>query len=84
MFPAVSFSTLILSLASTALVGMGEAPDPITGKVYTDLSLAQHNIDILDLLQQKTKGNLTSEENALLGNLLCDLRLKYVMRSDRQ
>lgn len=82
IFPEVTFSAFIMSLASTALVGLGVAPDPASGKTARNLGLARTNIDILELLRQKTNGNLNSSENALLENLLCDLRLKYIMTTN--
>ena len=81
-FPEVTFSTFIISLASSALVGLGEVPDPGTGGVSRDFPLARHNIDILEMLRQKTLGRLEQQEARLLDNLLCDLRLKYVMLND--
>lgn len=82
LFPEVTFSAFIMSLASTALVGLGEAPDPTSGNTSRDMGLARANIDILELLRQKTNGNLDENENALLENLLCDLRLKYILKSN--
>ena len=82
LFPEVTFSAFIMSLASAALVGLGEAPDPETGKTETNLSLARHNIDLLDMLLEKTSGNLNKREQELLDNLLYDLRVKYIMRRD--
>lgn len=84
LFPEVTFSAFLMSLASSALVGLGEAPDPQTGKVSKNLALAHTNIDMLELLRQKTKGNLDEKENALLENLLCDLRLKFVMNTNKK
>lgn len=80
--PAVTFSAFVISLASAALVGLGDAPDPATGKTARDMCLARHNIDILEMLKQKTAGNLDEREKGLLNNLLCDLRLKFVMKCD--
>ena len=80
--PEVSFSTFIVSLASAALVGLGEVPDPASGQTNRDLLLARHNIDILEMLRQKTSGCLERDERTLLENLLCELRLKYVICSD--
>ena len=69
--PPVTFSTLLVSLASTALahLGHGEGPD-----VQTDPRLARHTLDVLDLLEQKTKGNLDAEEVRLLEALQHELR----------
>ncbi len=73
-----SFSTLILSIGSTAAMALGLAPHPQTGKTETDLAMARFNIDMLEVLQTKTKNNLLKEEADFLNNLIADLRLKYV------
>ena len=73
-----SFSTLILSIGSTAAMGLGLVPHPQTGKTETDLTMARFNIDLLDVLQEKTKNNLQKEESDFLNNLIADLRMKYV------
>ena len=75
------FGILALSLCNAALVGLGEIPEPETGKAQKDLRVAKDNIDLLLMLQQKTKGNLTQEELELLESMLFDLRLKYVEAS---
>ena len=82
VLPEVTFSAFIISLASAALVGLGEVADPATGRVSRDLLLARHNIDVLEMLRQKTEGGLNAKERALLDQLLCDLHLKYVINSD--
>ena len=82
VLPEVTFSAFIISLASSALVGLGEVPDPATGKVSRDLLLARHNIDVLEMLRQKTEGGLNVKERELLDQILCDLHLKYVINSD--
>lgn len=81
--PQVTFSTFIISLASSALVGLGEVPDPATGKTYCDLTLARHNIDVLEMLRQKTQGGLSDEEAQLLASIIYELRLKFVIRGDQ-
>lgn len=80
--PEVTFSTFVISLASAALVGLGEVPDPATGQVARDLLLARHNIDVLEMLRQKTEGALDAQEKGLLEHILCELRLKYVINSE--
>lgn len=80
--PEVTFSTFVLSLASAALVGLGEVPDPATGRTSRDFPLVRHNIDVLEMLRQKTQGHLEQDEEHLLTNVLCELRLKYVIISD--
>ncbi len=74
----VDFSTLIFSLATGALIQMGIAPDPMTKKKSKNLDLARQNIDILTMLQTKTKGNLTNDEAKLMESLLAEIRLRFV------
>lgn len=77
--PAIDFGTFIISLSTSALVHLGEVADPATGEtIPPNLPLAKQTIDILGILQEKTRGNLTPEEANLLQNLLSDLRLRYV------
>lgn len=75
-----SFDALLLMLSSTALIALGEAPDP-SGEKKPDLDQARWAIDLLDLLREKTKGNLTFEEEGLLNDLLYDLRMRYLKRA---
>jgi hypothetical protein len=76
--PPADFSTFILSLGSSALIHLGEVEAPgETGK-RCDLPMAKHTIDLLTLLWEKTRSNLTPEEDKLLEILLYDLRLRYV------
>lgn len=79
----VDFSALILGFSSAALYYLGEAP--IEGKLppQTNLPLARQNIDILVMLAEKTKGNLSTDEDRLLHQLLGDLQLKYVDAAKR-
>ncbi len=72
------FSTFILSLSTSALVHLGELPDPLTNKKEVNLQLAKQTISIIEMLKDKTKGNLTSEEDSLIESVLYDVRLKYV------
>jgi hypothetical protein len=76
--PAVDFHTFVLSLGSSALLHLGELEHPDVGAPQMDLPLAKHTIDILVMLEEKTKGNLTAAEEKLIGSLLYDLRLRYV------
>ena len=79
--PAVDFHTFVLSLGSSALLHLGELEHPEGGASEKDLPLAKHTIDILSMLEEKTKGNLTSAEEKLIQSLLYDLRLRYVNAS---
>lgn len=76
--PEITFSTFVLSLSSSAMVHLGEAPDPSTGQLDFQPHLAKQVIDILGMLQQKTKNGLTDEEGKLLCEMLYTLRMKYV------
>ena len=76
--PPVDFPTFVLSIGSSVLMHLGEAPLPGGGEPVKDLALAKHSIDILSMLEQKTKGNLNPAEAQLMENLLFDLRLRYV------
>ena len=73
-----SFSVLIMSVASSAIMAMGLAPNPQNGEVSKDKNMARFNIDLLVVLQQKTKGNLTGDEAKFLENLISDLQMKFV------
>lgn len=75
----LSFAAFVLSLAHTAAVHFGDVPDPATGQqAPVNLPGAQQMIDILSLLEQKTRGNLSAEERQLLEQLLFELRLRFV------
>jgi len=76
--PKVDFASFIFSLSTSALLHLGEVPDPVTQKREKDLPLAKQTIDILGMLKEKTRGNLTSEEEKMMETLLTDLRWRYV------
>ena len=78
--PKPTFSTFVLSLASSALVQLGEVPDPASGEQQEDLVLAKHSIDILSMLRDKTASGLDADEVRLLDGLLYELRMKFVMK----
>jgi len=84
VMPEVTFSSLILSLNTSALFYMGELVHPETGEKMIDLELVKHTIDTLDLLQKKTFGNLDNDETQLLSNILYELKLRYVKISSSQ
>jgi hypothetical protein len=75
--PKLDFSTVVLGIIGTAYVHLGDAPSP-DGTLERDLGLARQNIDLLGLLQEKTKGNLTGDEERLLDHALYDLRTRYI------
>ncbi len=74
----VDFSTHVLSLASSALIALGKMPAPDGEPHPLDLETARHLIDVLGMLEQKTKGNLEEAESKLLQSLIYDLRVAYV------
>ena len=76
--PEVNFSTFVFSLSSSAFFHFGEIPDPTTGQKQKNLPMAKHSIDILSMLEEKTRGNLTVDEEQLIKNILYDLRMRYV------
>jgi hypothetical protein len=77
-FP-INFGTFVLSLSTSTLVHLGDAPNPETGEAGPpDLPLAQQTIQILEMLQDKTRGNLDSDEGNLLEAVLHDLRMRFV------
>jgi uncharacterized protein DUF1844 len=74
----VTFSTFLLGLSTQALLHLGEIPNPSSGEVETDLIAAKQVIDILGILELKTRGNLEEAERGLVESVLYDLRMKYV------
>ncbi len=75
----INFAAFVLSLAHTAAVHFGDIPDPVSGAASEpNLPAAQQMIEILALLELKTRGNLTAEERQLLEQLLYELRLRFV------
>ncbi|XXF80303.1 DUF1844 domain-containing protein [Myxococcaceae bacterium GXIMD 01537] len=79
----IGFSAFILGLASTALIHLGVTPNPETGGIHRDLPLARQSLDLLSMLHEKTRGNLTEDEARLFNNVLADLRLRFVEASKR-
>jgi hypothetical protein len=77
-----SFLSLIMSLASNAAASLGMMPHPVTGETGVDLKTAKHWIDVLGMLETKTRGNLDSQEAQVLEGLLSDLRMQYVSFSN--
>ena len=81
--PPASFSVLLATIATQALVALGAVPHPASQKAEPSLDEAKHLIDTLGILEEKTKGNLTPDESRYLESLLFDLRLQYVEMSKR-
>ncbi len=78
------FSTLISTMATQALFALGEIPDPRTGQRMMSLEMARHQIDMLGILEEKTKGNLTEEEQSLLSGTVYELRQRYIAAASNQ
>jgi hypothetical protein len=76
--PVLDFTTFVLSLSHSALMHLGEAPHPETDAVQKNLPLAKQTIDLIGMLEEKTKGNLTGDEERLISQILFDLRMRYV------
>ena len=76
--PPIDFVTFVLSLSTNTMVSLGLLPAPGTQEKKLDLPLARQTIDLLGILQEKTKGNLTGEEERILDTVLYDLRMTYV------
>lgn len=76
--PEVNFPTFILSLNASALVHLGAIEDPGAGKTVKNLPMAKQTIDILSMLEEKTRGNLSKDEENMLKNILYDLRILFV------
>ena len=82
--PEINFSSFVLSLSTSALVHLGEVPDPVTQKPDRHLPLAKQTIDLLAMLKEKTQGNLTADEEKLMDHLLADLRWRYIREAKGQ
>lgn len=76
--PEINFSAFIISLSTQALMHLGEIPNPLDGQVEKDVAAAQQMIDILNILREKTRGNLDQGEQKLLEDILYSLRMRYV------
>ncbi len=76
--PAIDFLTFIVSMSHSALFHLGDAPDPATGGIDKNLPLARQTIDLLAMLQEKTHGNLSGDEERVLSQAIYDLRMRFV------
>lgn len=79
----VDFASLVFLYVQTTLVYLGEIEDPTGQKKMENLKAAQQTIDILELLQEKTRGNLTPQEDQYLQGVLFDLRMRYVQKAKK-
>ncbi len=75
--PPPSFTSFIFSMSTSALMDLGELENPDTRKTVQKLDMAKHSIDLIAMLKEKTRGNLTGEESSVLEKILTDLRLRY-------
>lgn len=80
----INFASFIFSLGRSAFIHLGEEPDPVTGGKKISLPLAKETIDIISMLEEKTKGNLTPEEEHLTKNILYALRMRYVELASKE
>lgn len=78
ILPEINFTNFLFSISTSALIQLGEIEDPISQKTVKNLPLAKQTIDLIGMLKEKTKGNLTPEESKLIENILFDLRMRYV------
>ena len=78
----LTFSAFVLGLASSALIHLGVHQNPETDSIAVDLTLARQSIDVLGLLREKTRGNLSVEEEQLFSSVLADLKLRFVEKSN--
>ena len=76
--PEIDFTSFIFSLSTSVLIQLGEIQDPFTQKSVKNLPLAKQTIDLIEMLKEKTKGNLTPEEERIIEYILYDLKMKYV------
>ena len=83
-YPEINFSNFVISLSSSVLFHFGDIPDPVTGKPERNLSAAKQTIDILGMLEEKTKGNLDENEKKLVDGILFELRMRYVKEKERE
>jgi hypothetical protein len=79
----IDFPTYILSYYTQGLVLLGEVPNPYTNKKEEDIEAARHTIDILSMLEQRTKGNLSKDEQQLLESVLYELRMKFMAKTNK-
>jgi hypothetical protein len=75
---SIDFPTFVLSIASAAMMGLGLAPRPDSGKAELDLEMARQNIDLLEMIQKKTLNNLTPDEEKLMERVLYEVRTKFL------
>lgn len=82
-YPPITFSDFIVSLSTSAIFHFGDIPDPVSGKAEKNLGAAKQTIDILGIIEQKTRGNLDDNEKKLMEAVLFELRMRYVKERDK-
>ena len=82
VMPDITFSALVMSFNTAALLHLGEISDPGTGQKRKDLMSAKHTVDTLVMLEEKTKGNLGEDEQNLLKHVLYDLKVRFVKEEE--
>ncbi|MFQ5329193.1 MAG: DUF1844 domain-containing protein [Thermodesulfobacteriota bacterium] len=75
--PTADFTTFMISMGASVMMHLGDMPDPVTDTVEQNLPLARHTIDTIEMLREKTRGNLTEDEEMIFENLLADLKMRY-------
>lgn len=79
--PPLDFSSFLFSISTTVLMDLGEIEHPIDKEKKVNLVMAKHTIDVLDMLKEKTEGNLTEQESTLINNIVADLKLRYCKKT---
>jgi hypothetical protein len=80
--PEITFTNLVLSISTSALIQLGEIEDPISKKASKNLPLAKQTIDLIGMLKDRTKGNVSQDEEKMMEHILYDLRIRYVKASE--
>jgi hypothetical protein len=78
LLPEPSVKTFVSGLAGQVLINLGLFENPATGKKEKSLEMAKYSIDLLQILHEKMRGNLTDEEDKIMATILYDLRMRYV------
>jgi hypothetical protein len=82
-FPEINFAGFIFSLHTSALLHFGDFPDPVSNEKSRNLPAAKQTIEILDMMKDKTRGNLDENEEKLLDGILYELKMRYVTESEK-
>ena len=79
----MDFASFVMMLTNNVMVFLGQVPNPVTRESQVDLEQAQHTIDVIMMLREKTRGNLTDEESGFLEELLPQLQMAFVQAKQR-